>query len=218
MAQPSGEERASGPASPVGRQVARLFSLVAEALAGATDALLGGEAAQASRIVEADYSVDQLTSQLSTTIWGEVERLVPDVGELRRLVGLLMLLPELERSADLAEHIAKRAVNGLGPKMSPVSRGIVQRMSEVALEMWGDAATSYARGRPAGSALDEADEELDILLERLTFEVASSQMAPQVAAQVTLVGRFYERLGDHAVNVARRIELLGAAQGGAGLL
>jgi phosphate transport system protein len=191
--------------------VARVFSLVAEALAGATDALLGGEAAQASRIVEADCSVDQLTSELSSAIWSEVERLVPDVGDLRRLVGLLMLLPELERSADLAEHIAKRAVNGLGPKMSPVSRGIVQRMSEVALEMWGDAATSYVRGRPAGSALDEADEELDILLERLTLEVASSQMAPQVAAQVTLVGRFYERLGDHAVNVARRIELLGSA-------
>jgi phosphate transport system protein len=211
MAQPDGQEPASGPASPVGRQVARVFSLVAEALAGATDALLGGEAAQASRIVEADCSVDQLTSELSSAIWSEVERLVPDVGDLRRLVGLLMLLPELERSADLAEHIAKRAVNGLGPKMSPVSRGIVQRMSEVALEMWGDAATSYVRGRPAGSALDEADEELDILLERLTLEVASSQMAPQVAAQVTLVGRFYERLGDHAVNVARRIELLGSA-------
>ena len=33
-------------------------------------------------------------------------------------------------------------------------------------------------------------------------------MPAQVAAQVTLLGRFYERLGDHAVNLARRIELL----------
>jgi phosphate transport system protein len=91
--------------------------------------------------------------------------------------------------------------------MSPVSRGIVQRMSDVGLEMWRDVADAYVNRTAAGSALDEADEELDILLERLTVEVSSSGMPTSVAAQVTLLGRFYERLGDHAVNLARRIEL-----------
>ncbi|MGH9106388.1 MAG: phosphate signaling complex PhoU family protein [Acidimicrobiales bacterium] len=189
-------------------EVAQLFSLVAEALAGATDALLGGEPAEGSRIVAADTSVDELTRRLSAQLWGRVEHLVPDTGELRRLVGLLMILPELERSADLAEHIAQRAVTQVGGEMSPVSRGIVQRMSEVALDMWREAAGSYLEGGAAATALDEADEELDILHERLTSEVASSVMPPPVAAQVTLLGRFYERLGDHAVNVARRVDLL----------
>ncbi len=81
-------------------------------------------------------------------------------------------------------------------------------MSDVALEMWREVAEAYANRTAAGVALDEADEELDILLERLTVEVASSMMPPSVAAQVTLLGRFYERLGDHAVNLARRIDLL----------
>jgi phosphate transport system protein len=81
-------------------------------------------------------------------------------------------------------------------------------MSDVALEMWREVSASYVTRTAAGAALDEADEELDILLERLTSEVASSAMPAQVAAQVTLLGRFYERLGDHAVNLARRIELL----------
>ena len=71
----------------------------------------------------------------------------------------------------------------------------------------------YVSRTAAGTALDEADEELDILLERLTGEVASSVMPAQVAAQVTLLGRFYERLGDHAVNLARRIELLPGVTG-----
>ena len=69
---------------------------------------------------------------------------------------------------------------------------------------------SYTRRTPAGTLLDEADEELDILRDRLTKEVASAAMPPSVAAQVTLIGRFYERLGDHAVNLARRIEVLPA--------
>jgi phosphate transport system protein len=90
--------------------------------------------------------------------------------------------------------------------MPPVTRGIVQRMSDVALEMWREVARSYVRAEDIGAALNQADEELDILSRRLTVEVGSSHLAPSVAAQVTLLGRFYERLGDHAVNLAKRAE------------
>ena len=90
--------------------------------------------------------------------------------------------------------------------MTPVSRGIVQRMSEVAIDMWRGASDVFASGRPGPADLDETDEELDILHERLTTEVARGSMQPPVAAQVTLLARFYERLGDHAVNLSRRLE------------
>jgi phosphate transport system protein len=181
---------------------------VSEALAAATDALLGGEPAEGNRVVAADNAIDELSGRLSERIWEDFDRLVPASDELRHLVGLLLIVPELERSADLAEHIAQRAVFGLGPDMSALSRGIVQRMSDVALEMWHEAAESYSGRTAAGALLDEADEELDILHDRLTKEVAGSPMPPAVAAQVTLLGRFYERLGDHAVNLAKRIEVL----------
>jgi phosphate transport system protein len=195
------------PDSSVEKQVAQVFSLVCEALAEATDALLAGEAGEASKVVAADESVDQLTGELSELIWGELARLAPANPELRRLVGLLLVLPELERSADLAEHIAQRAVGNVGTSMSPLSRGIVQRMAEVALEMWQTATTGFVRGAVCADELDQADEELDILSRRLTSEVAIAAMPAHVAAQVTLLGRFYERLGDHAVNLARRMEL-----------
>lgn len=190
--------------------VTRLFALVSEALAGATDALLAAEPTEGSRVVAADEAIDELSGRVSERIWEDFDRLVPANDEVRRLVGLLLIVPELERSADLAEHIAQRAVAGLGPDMTAVSRGIVQRMSDVAAEMWHEAAESYTRGTAAGTLLDEADEELDIFRDRLTKEVASAAMPASVAAQVTLIARFYERLGDHAVNLARRIEVLPA--------
>ena len=193
-------------------QVAHVFSLVVEALVEATDALLGAEPSEAKRVVAADESVDEMTGSLSEAIWAELELLVPANEKVRWLIGMLLVLPELERSADLAEHIAQRAVENLGPSMSPQSRGIVQRMSEVALEMWRDTTESYISMSPAWAELDEADDELDILHGRLTKEVANATMAPDVAAQVTLLGRFYERLGDHAVNLARRVELSAARQ------
>ena len=123
-------------------------------------------------------------------------------------MGLLLIIPELERSADLAEHVAQRAVDHLGAAMSPRSRGIVQLMTEVANEMWQQAADAFGNRIRVADRLATADEEMDILHGRLTQEVEAEQMPVATAAQVTLLARFYERLGDHAVNLARRIELL----------
>jgi phosphate transport system protein len=192
----------------VDRYLAQLFELVSEALAQATHALLAGEPETGRAVVERDQTVDALTAQVENLVWAEIEG-GPSSGEsLRHLVGILLILPELERSADLAEHIAQRAVTHLGPEMSPLSRGIVQRMTEVALEMWGAAARAYADRSTEGLDLAEDDEEIDILHERLTQEIAAENMPTAIAAQVTLLARFYERLGDHAVNLGRRIDSL----------
>jgi phosphate transport system protein len=195
-------------ASPVDRRIAQLFALVSEALAGATEALLHGEPVAGQAVIDGDRAIDELTAELERFVWQQIDAERPGGDRLRRLVGVLLILPELERSADLAEHIAQRAVSGLGAQMSPLSRGIVQRMTEVALEMWSMAAEAFVSGTPPLIALDEADEEIDILHERLTGEVAREAMPVAIAAQVTLLARFYERLGDHAVNLAKRIAAL----------
>ena len=194
--------------SPVDRRVGQLFALVTEALAGAPQALLRGEIALGSAVIEGDQLIDALTSDVERTVWDQIETESPSGDQLRRLIGILLILPELERSADLAEHIAQRAVFNLGAEMSPLSRGIVQRMTEVALEMWKAAADAFSAQIPQVITLDEEDEEIDILHERLTGEVARGAMPTAVAAQVTLLARFYERLGDHAVNLASRIASL----------
>jgi phosphate transport system protein len=92
--------------------------------------------------------------------------------------------------------------------MSPRSRGIVQLMTEVANQMWQEAADAFGERSRVSAELVEADEAMDTLHEDLTSEVAGEEMPAAVAAQVTLLARFYERLGDHAVNLARRIELM----------
>jgi phosphate transport system protein len=186
----------------------QLFALVSEALAGATDALLGNDAAVGSAVVEGDQLVDDLTAEVELMVWRQIDDEATPNASLRHLVGTLLILPELERSGDLAEHIAQRAVSNLGTEMSPLSRGIVQRMSEVAMEMWRDAADAYADRSAQAISLHEDDEEIDILHDRLIGEIAAETMPTAIGAQVTLLARFYERLGDHAVNLARRIEML----------
>ncbi|MGP8162850.1 MAG: phosphate signaling complex PhoU family protein [Acidimicrobiales bacterium] len=196
------------PLSLVDQRVAQLFALVREALAGATESLLDLEPETGQAIVDADRVIDELTSEVDDIIWQQIEAGSASTDELRQFVSMLLILPELERSADLAEHIAQRAVHSLGAEMTPVSRGLVQRMSEVALEMWSTAADAYLDRNSRARALEQADEELDILHGRLTHEIGTSEMSNPVTTEVTLVARFYERLGDHAVNLARRIATL----------
>jgi phosphate transport system protein len=195
---------------PIEARMMQLFALVSEALAGATEALLGNDPSKGSAVVDGDQWVDDLTADVELMVWRRIDDDSTPSDELRHLVGILLILPELERSGDLAEHIAQRAVTNLGTDMSPLSRGIVQRMAEVALEMWRDAADAYADRSAQAVSLHEDDEEIDILHDRLTGEIAAETMPTAISAQVTLLARFYERLGDHAVNLARRIEMLHA--------
>ena len=192
----------------IDHKVIQLFALVSEALSRATDALLSGEALLGQAVIDGDQAVDALAAEVELLIWDELQGRPVQGDELRYLVGLLLIIPELERSADLAEHIAQRAVDHLGAAMSPRSRGIVQLMTEVANEMWQEAADAFGDRNRIAERLNTSDEEMDILHERLTLEVAAEEMPVPIAAQVTLLARFYERLGDHAVNLARRIELL----------
>ncbi len=105
-----------------------------------------------------------------------------------------------------AEHIAQRSLTGVGAEMTAVSRGIIQRMSEVAIGMRTQAAKAYTEGTVHFDELDEADDEMDVLHERLSNDVTGGAMDAAVGAQVTLLAGLYERLGDHAVNLARRID------------
>jgi phosphate transport system protein len=192
----------------IDRKVIQLFALVSEALARAATALLGGDALLGQAVVDGDQDVDDLTAEVELLVWEELRERPVQGDELRYLVAMLLIIPELERSADLAEHVAQRAVDHLGTDMSPRSRGIVQLMTEVANEMWKVAADAFGERNPVSDRLAKADEEMDIFHEDLTREVAREEMPAAIAAQVTLLARFYERLGDHAVNLARRIELL----------
>jgi phosphate transport system protein len=195
-------------ADAIDHMVIQLFALVSEALSRATYALLNGDAQLGQTVIDGDQAVDDLTSEVELLIWDQLQAQPVQGNDLRYLVGLLLIIPELERSGGLAEHVAQRAVEHLGTSMSPRSRGIVQLMAEVANEMWQEAADAFGERGRIGDRLEKADEEMDILHESLTREVAAEVMPVSIAAQVTLLARFYERLGDHAVNLARRIELL----------
>ena len=85
--------------------------------------LLSGDVPLGHEVIDGDQAVDSLTSEVELLIWQELQDRPVQGDDLRYLVGLLLIIPELERSADLAEHVAQRAVDNLGAAMTPRSRG-----------------------------------------------------------------------------------------------
>jgi phosphate transport system protein len=190
-------------------KVTQLFALVEEDLAGATHALLSGDKDVLPLVTERERVSDTLYAETELLVNQQLALQAPVATDLRFLLSVLRIVPELERSHDLVVHIAEHADRVESEDLSPRTRGLVQRLGEVVADMWRQAAECWdQRDGAAGDALDERDDEVDGLHATLTAELASGQMGLQVAMDMTLVARFYERLGDHSVNIARRVTYL----------
>jgi phosphate transport system protein len=191
----------------IDQQVAHLFAKVGEGIEAATHAFLQGDVDAARILVADDPSIDLMQSSTEALVEQEVAMSWPlDELEFRRLVSIIRIVPELERSADLVEHIALRASQGLAAMITPQARGLIRELGRIGAEMWRVAADAYFDHNPAvADVLRMRDNEIDDLHVRLSTELARAGSSNAVAIEMGLIGRFYERLGDHAVNVTRRV-------------
>ncbi|HEY1620307.1 MAG TPA: PhoU domain-containing protein [Streptosporangiaceae bacterium] len=129
---------------------------------------------------------------------------------------MLRVTPELERSHDLVMQVAGRAgLAAPGRNLTPRARDLAARMGDLAGGMWRQAANAWhQRDRGAAAALAGRARELDELHAALAAELAAGQVTTPVAMEMTLVARCYQRLGAHAVNIARRAGYLAGSAGG----
>jgi phosphate transport system protein len=187
-------------------KVIELFTMVADDLPRATDALLNGNSEAARALAERDRVIDGLYPEIEELADRELLLQQPVASDFRLLISVLRVVPELERSHDLIVDIARRGNLILSQDLSQRSRGLIEHMGTLASEMWREAAGCWCdRDRSAAVALGERDDEMDELYASLMAELASGEMTLPVTMQLTLVARFYERLADHASNIARRV-------------
>ena len=190
-------------------RVIELFAMVAEDLPGATHALLSGDNEVVRLLAERQAVIHALYPETERLASREILLQAPVADDLRFLLSVLRILPDLERAHHSVVEIASRADHILSDDLSARCRGLVERMGTLAAEMWRQAADCwYQRDRSAANTLAARDEDMDELHASLIAELASGRMTLPVTMEMTLVARFYERLGDHAVNIARRVVYL----------
>src|SRR4029079_12435175 len=125
----------------------------------------------------------------------------------------IRMASEIERSGDLVTNTMKAARRLYGTPLDPRLRGLIEHMSDHLHRLFRLAIDAYAdRNEGLAAALDDMDDDVDELHAdyiRTIFEVDEGGNAPlQVAVQLALVGRYYERIGDHAVNIGERVRYM----------
>jgi phosphate transport system protein len=190
-------------------KVIELFALLAEDLPRATQALLSGENEILQVLAERELLVDALYPEIEELVQREILLQQPVASDLRFLLSVLRIVPEIERSHDLLMHIASQSNHILGADLSARTRGLVERMGSLVSDMWRRTADSwYQRDRSVARTLTDLDDDMDDLHSSFVAELASGQMALPVTMEMTLVARDYKRLSAHAVNIARRVVYL----------
>jgi phosphate transport system protein len=193
-------------------QLVGLAELAGSALAVATRALIDGDVELAATVIAGDARLDALRADLETHAVDLLARQAPVASDLRAVVTALRMASDLERMGDLARHVAKVARRrhprtAVPPELEPT----MTAMGQVAAQMVAKTAAVIATKDLAQAAeLDHDDDAMDALHRQLyaALLAPSAQYPTDVAVDLALIGRYYERYGDHAVSVARRVVYL----------
>lgn len=194
-------------------EVVRMCAMVTEMIPRATDAFLNNDLEAAQRLIDDDDLLDAVSVNLDTMCTQLLALQQPMATDLREIIAAIRLNPEIERSGDLVVNIAKATRRMFGTDYDPKIRGLITKMSEEAQRMFRLAGEAYAgRDVALGAALDDIDDRLDDYANELITEVLENHRQtnadPQTSIQMALLGRFYERVGDHAVNVGEWVRFI----------
>jgi phosphate transport system protein len=189
--------------------LAEMCGQVEVAVRRATEALLTGDAAVAEQVISSDDAVDANRERIEDNAFALLSLQQPVAGDLRMIVSALRMVSELERMGDLSVHVAKIARLRVPNVAVPDEiRPTLARMAEVAEDMVRRVHSIITdRDVEAAIELGRDDEIMDQLRRQSFAQLLGDDWAHGVeaAVDIALLGRYYERIADHAVSVANRV-------------
>ncbi|MDO5661798.1 MAG: phosphate signaling complex protein PhoU [Brachybacterium sp.] len=196
----------------LGEDLVEMCDLVQSAVVDANAALLNGDLGLAERVIAADAHIDEFQLQIDERAVDMLARQSPVATDLRILVAALRMSSSLERMGDLAEHVALVVRRRHPEQVFPEElRGTFESMGRLVVEAI-EAAGKVIEDRDLALAaqVEKNDAEIDELMMEVSRGVGrhDSGFTPAQIVDLTLLARFYERIGDHAVSLVRRIGFL----------
>jgi len=196
----------------VQRDLLRAAARVTESITRGTEALLTLDLAEAQALIDGDREINELTLDIEERCFTILARQQPMASDMRAVVTAIRLTSEIERSGDLMVNVAKAARRLYGSPVPLALHGLLQAMAGEGVRLYRLAMDAYADGdATVASAIDDMDDRLDQLHRdyiQAILEHYADVRDVQAAVQLALVGRYYERIGDHAVNIGERVQYM----------
>lgn len=194
-----------------------LTGAVRRAVAESTKALLEADGNIAESVIAGDKDIDEATEMIEERATLLLATQQPVATDLRQLIATLRMLTDLQRMGDLSVHVAKVARRRMPESAVPEKlHPTIREMAAVADSMIDSASRIVAnRDVAAAAKLEDEDDQMDQLRRGLLRAVLGDDWEHGVepAIDLALLGRYYERIGDHAVSMARRVVYLVTGQG-----
>ena len=196
----------------ISQSLVKLTEMAMISMSKATLAVLNSDLKLAEEVIADDLKIDELQHEIDDRIIDIIARQQPVASDLRALVTALRMGSDLERMGDLAEHVAKIARRRHPECAVPAELiATVTAMGEAAEKITKKTSTVIStRDIELALQVDKDDDVMD----RLHRELIAILIEPvwehgiEVAIDLTLLGRYYERFADHAVSVSRRVYFL----------
>lgn len=193
-----------------------MAQLVGGAVSRATQAVLDADLSLAEAVIDGDDAIDAAYNDIEKRAYDLLARQQPVAADLRLIVASLRMMVDLERAGDYARHIAELARRRYPASAIPADlRPTVLEMGQVTariVEKCGRIVAGIDRGDLVDKVeqLEREDDVIDNLHRELFTVLLSDDWdgGIETAVDVILCGRYYERLADHVVGVARRVVYL----------
>ena len=196
-------------------QVFRSASMTQDTMAHAIKGLMERNNDLCNDVIANDEDIDQLEIDIDAEAHSIILKFSPVASDLRRVLASMKISSNLERIADQAVGIAKRAKKMNKHEEIPETR-LIEPAYTLASSLLTQAISSFRDGDvDLAISLDEKDEELDSLHKNLIKQLTSrSENDPEKVGgyiHLIFITRFLERIGDHAVNIGEDVVFLTSA-------
>ncbi|TVT15077.1 phosphate signaling complex protein PhoU, partial [Amycolatopsis rhizosphaerae] len=185
-----------------GARLGDLARLAETALGQATSALLDNDLSLARKVTADEGAITKLHHLLDAEAVTLLARQQPVAGELRTIVAGLRMSSDLDRMGAMARHVAELVeLRHPDPVVPETLQPTVATMGEVARRMAARARQAMAAGdATALTRIARDDDEMDHLEAMLRRQVTHGDPRPSLdtAMDLALLGRYYQRFGDHA--------------------
>ena len=195
------------------RQLGEMCGLAVVAMKRATQALLQADMDAAEQVIRDHKRIVAMRAHAEKEAFALLALQQPVASELRKIFSTIQIIADADRMGALAVHVAKIARRQYPKQVLPEEvRDCFANIAKVAIEL-GDSAKQVlvSCDQHRAAQLHEQDDAMDDLYRHL-FSALDREWKHSVFAGVetALLGRFYERFADHAVEIGRRVIFMGS--------
>ena len=191
------------------KKMIEMGALCENIIALSAKALLEGDIEKAKTVAEIGGGIDHMEREIESICLKLLLHQQPVARDLRQISAALKMITDMERIGDQAEDIAE-IITFLGGRTGDEC-GEIRKMAEATIRMVTDSIDAYVKqdlglAKAVSEHDDVVDKCFDSIKSNLIEMIAENTEDGEYAIDLLMIAKYFERIGDHAVNIAEWVE------------